>query len=491
MELTRGQQRYIRKNFNRKSPSEIAKILQVSESLVAQYIHTVLNQKTPEEKIGQPKISVSEFSFRNFFIKYKYIFLFFAVLVGILYVNSLGDGFVSDDNAIVSDIKTWTLGKIFSQPLVFLRGLLYFTAYNIAGLNPGAFRLISIIFHLGSVWLVFIILAILYSSISMALIVAGLFAVHPILVESITWISGGVYVQYSFFFLLAFLFYILSKQNKKYFIASCIAYLLALFSSEKAIVLFLMFILYEFSFGSLKKNWKKLLLITSVNSIWILHYIGKVNERLNALEQISYQQRQVYNPFVQVPIAIVSYLKLLIWPDQLTLYHSELFFTVFGYIIHLLLFIAFVGFIIYSYFKKRSVFFWGTFFFIALLPTLNPLGLSWIVAERYVYLGTIGIFAIVALYTKRFFDNEKWKYTAFSIFSMLLILFSIRTIVRNIDWTNEDVLWAATAKTSPSTPNSHNNMEMCISDTASMIKQLKSSKEQLNFNQIMQTYITI
>ena len=39
-----------------------------------------------------------------------------------------------------------------------------------------------------------------------------------------------------------------------------------------------------------------------------------------------------------------------------------------------------------------------------------------------------------------------------------LFALSVRTITRNADWKNQDTLWLATAKTSPSSPQNHNNL---------------------------------
>jgi len=109
------------------------------------------------------------------------------------------------------------------------------------------------------------------------------------------------------------------------------------------------------------------------------------------------------------------------------------------------------------------VFFWLTFFIIPLLPTLTPWGISWVVAERYAYLSTLGIVVIVAI----FFDwlinkygkkNENYRYALYGVFAIIILALSIRTIARNIDWKNEDHLWPATERESPSGQNTHNNM---------------------------------
>ncbi|MBI4039046.1 tetratricopeptide repeat protein, partial [Candidatus Daviesbacteria bacterium] len=108
--------------------------------------------------------------------------------------------------------------------------------------------------------------------------------------------------------------------------------------------------------------------------------------------------------------------------------------------------------------KNKFLFFWLSFFLIALSPTLTPFKLNWIVAERYLYLPSLGIFAGVAFLLDKLAQKRQHKYIIYALFTLTIILLSSRTIMRNIDWKNEDNLWIATGKTSPSSPNTHNNL---------------------------------
>ncbi|MFH1561631.1 MAG: tetratricopeptide repeat protein, partial [Patescibacteria group bacterium] len=109
--------------------------------------------------------------------------------------------------------------------------------------------------------------------------------------------------------------------------------------------------------------------------------------------------------------------------------------------------------------KNREMFFWLSVFIISLLPTLTPLGISWIVAERYVYLGSIGVFVAVAIVIDRLNRIKNIRNLPLILFFAIIVpLLTIRTIVRNRDWKNQDNLWLAAAKTSPSSSQNHNNL---------------------------------
>ncbi len=157
--------------------------------------------------------------------------LILTLLTLVTFGNSLNNAFLSDDIAEIRDNPlVGNLGySISSHPFGFIRLIFYWMALQIGGLNPIFFRSINLFFHIGSTFLIFVILNKLYSK-RPALIVASIFAVHPAISESVVWISGGMYPQYTFFFLLSFLLYLLSKDRIKLYFASVGSFLLAFMS---------------------------------------------------------------------------------------------------------------------------------------------------------------------------------------------------------------------------------------------------------------------
>lgn len=386
------------------------------------------------------------------------IFLFLGSIVFIAYFNSLGNGFASDDRGVIFD-PLLTKIDYFWHPPYFntgTRAILIFFTNQLFGLNPFFFRLPNILAHLGSAFLIYFIVRKLSGKLT-AIFAAAIFAVHPIFTEGVTWISGGPYSFYTFFLLLAFLLYLRAKTLKS-FLLSFMAFYFSLLSSEKAMVFPLILSVYEFSLGNLKANWKKLLPFWSLSLIWIFWLIGPYKVRVAYLSPTSPSEFIQLNPLLQIPVAISSYLQLIFWPDQLTLYHSEMFFSQTEYLFRLIIFLIFLIIILLSFFKNRHVFFWLSFFLISLLPTLTPLGISWIVAERYVYLGTIGIIVVFAMLVIKIAVWVKNDDVFWGTLIIVVILLSVRTMFRNTDWTNEDTLWLSAARTSPSSSQNHNNL---------------------------------
>lgn len=391
----------------------------------------------------------------------KVIFLTLTLLVLITFANSLGNAFVSDDIAEIAQKTTiGDLGYIIrTYSLGIIRHLIYWATYHVAGLTPSAFRITNILFHLGSTILVYLILSNIYKSRRLAFFASSLFAIHPAIAEAFVWISGGIYAQYTFFFLLSFMLYIISSTSYKRYLSAVVFYLFSLMSHPVMPVgLFVVFPLYELCFGNFKKNWVRTLPFFLLSITYLFINLATIPQREETLQQVHYQTKGIDNPLIQIPVAISSYFELLFFPKTLTLYHSELSFGQISYALRSFLTIIFFGLILYGLKKNKSVFFWLSFFFIALSPTLTPFRFNWIVAERYLYLPSIGIFALIGLNLDKMASIGKYKNFIYSIFVIILISLSVRAIIRNIDWKNEDNLWIATGKTSPSSPNTHNNL---------------------------------
>lgn len=402
---------------------------------------------------------VKEFSLRSFLQRNYYYIVFLGILVTICYANSLNNALLSDDlGAITNNPRLGDFNFVLEHPFFFLRPLMYFITYKLAGITPIFYRLPNVIMHFGTASVIFVLLSMI-ASVPIAFFASTLFAVHPLLTESITWVSGGIYTQYTFFMLLALSLYTISKKGNKYvYWISFLSYIFGLSSSEKAIAFFGILFLYELCFFDIKKNWTKLLPFFLISLGWSAVYVLRVGERINNLTSNYYQEQGLENPLWQIPVAISNYLQLIIMPDKLTLYHTEVFYNPVEFAIRALFTVAFLSLLIYMWKKNKWYFFWLSWFIIGLSPTLTPLRIAWVVAERYVYISTIGIFVCIATLCAQAIKNKKYESIIYLVFMIVVLVFIVRTIFRNIDWLNEDNLWIATGKVSPSSFFNHNNL---------------------------------
>ena len=92
----------------------------------------------------------------------------------------------------------------YYRPLMTLG---YMLSYQIAGAVPFSFHLANLLLHALTVWLLFCVLRRL-SGERVALVAAGLFALHPIHTESVAWIAGVTDLDLAVFYILTFLLYL-------------------------------------------------------------------------------------------------------------------------------------------------------------------------------------------------------------------------------------------------------------------------------------------
>src|SRR3989344_4410847 len=431
-------------------------------------------------------------------MKNKKNYLFLGLLVSLVllsYLPSLFSGFVSDDiNAIVeSESLLKHASYIIANPKFIVRSALFYFAYQLGGVNPAFFRSINIIFHIGVVILAYLIIPHFSKKRYLAFFVAALTAVHPVMIESVTWISGGIYTQAAFFLLLSLFLYIKNREqliSKSFWqpavsagrpesdpgqarlaeatakrarmtisrlILSLIFYILALSSSEKTIVFPAILILYEYCFFSLNKNWKKIVPFALISIFWIFLLIPFISPRLEYFKTTRGAGLEPMNPFFAIPQAIGAYLQLFIWPQNLSHYHYDIIFSFGNIVLNFILFFCFICGLVFSFIKNRLLFFFLSFFIIGLGITLNSLGFSWLVAERYVYLPSIGLYFIVGYAFSVLISKKHFNLFGWIVFSIIIVSLFLRTVIRNKDWQNSETLWLATAKASPNYVASQNN----------------------------------
>src|SRR5258708_32694664 len=129
----------------------------------------------------------------------------------LVYANAVVNGFVYDDhsqierNPYIHSFKY--IGKIFGSSLLaqqgkqaapnFYRPIVNFSfllCYELFGLSPYVFHLISLLLNCIVVWLVFVVSVELFSSELLALIHAAFFALHSIHREPLTMSAGVSYL---------------------------------------------------------------------------------------------------------------------------------------------------------------------------------------------------------------------------------------------------------------------------------------------------------
>jgi Flp pilus assembly protein TadD len=165
-----------------------------------------------------------------------------------VYVPAIRAGFIWDDNDYLTENPLITdpggLAKIWfstDQPSQYFP--LVYTTFRVEhavwGMNPLGFHLVNVLLHIANALLLWLILRRL--SIRGAWLAAAIFALHPMQVESVAWVTERKNVLSTLFYLLALLASLRFMESergwRKYYVLGLISYMLALFAKTTACTL--------------------------------------------------------------------------------------------------------------------------------------------------------------------------------------------------------------------------------------------------------------
>ena len=402
------------------------------------------------------------------------------------YFNIFKNEFVWDDHVFIldnEDIRSFSNIPLFFSEDVDglyrpLRSLHYTFVYSLAGKDGFLYHFNSLFFHAIISILVFLIIYEVVGKRNTSLIASLIFAAHPIHTGRVTNITASFDLLGIFFMLWAFYCYIKysNSNNKNYFLFSLLLFLIAVFSSEEAIVLPLLIILYEFSFN--RKEFIEKIKIKKINNIiknfapYFVVALFFILIRFFVLGIKGRMQEYLAGNFFLTMLTMlkvyVYYIYLLIAPINLTLYREvEAVSSLFDFkvIISSLILVSIIFFTI-KYNKNKILFFSVFWFFITLIPFSNILPLQNFMAERYLYVPSIAFSLLVSYLLITIFNidfkNIKIKnivrYGIVFFIFLLLSFYVFSTVNRNNDLKDNLTLWSKTVASNPNNSRAHDNL---------------------------------
>ena len=407
-------------------------------------------------------------------IKKNWVFLALLSLAVItIYWNGMNADFVSDDYASITQnpaINNFWISFNNGNTMSFGTFLIY-KMFGYVSSMP--YHLSGLIWYLMVCVSAFVLLKILFNDEMVAKISMIIFALLPLHVEAVTWISGRIYLILAFYSIMTIICLIgyLELKQKKFLVWSVVFFLLGFltdkprpFASVLIMVIYFMYTGIDKYKEKLRKIWPYafgILIIAGIASIkYVQIRVNSVNSGYNASESV------FYNPFFQYPTAMSKYLQLMLVPVDLTLYHTMYILPVW---LNWLIFLCYITAVIYSYFKDKRYFFALSFIFVASAPSMAPLKVSWLVAERYAFYGSLGFALLLALIYKDYLS--KIKIPALILGIWIMGMYAVRIYFRNIDWQTNHNLWVNTVQVSPNSHNAWNN----IGDDYDKLKQYENS----------------
>ncbi|MGQ9819838.1 MAG: tetratricopeptide repeat protein [Candidatus Kapaibacteriales bacterium] len=361
--------------------------------------------------------------------------------------------FVWDDNILYINrerlIHKFNLVEIFTpqkdrmyMPLTYVLWKLVgeFGKSNAMDYQSAYFHLFNLMLHLANSILAFFIIKKFLKDELLSFMGAIIFALHPIQVESVAWISEARGLLSASFGFIAILvnFYYLRENTKKYFPVILLFLILSILSKPSGIVFPLVLVVTNIMNSKtmslleiFKKNWIYFILLVPFAFIASLGESTKMIEfeapiwlrPILFINSIGFYVYKIFLPFGFSPGYGLS-------PKFLLSHPQYLLFSIIG----VLIIVAFI------FLKDKIIRFSILVFVIGFLPVSNLITFYYqywsTVADRYVYISVLGVGIFFPRLINQFL--RLWKVP---IIVLLGLLFAVLTEQEIKKWQNEFTLW--------------------------------------------------
>lgn len=420
-----------------------------------------------------------------------------AAVAFAVFANSLTGEFVYDDvrqvvrNPLIQDNNL--IGKALTSDVWAFKGdgtytasnywRPTFTAFNILsfrlfGVEPFGWHFLNLLLHAGVCVLIFLLLRRWNLSANLSFIIALIFAVHPVHVESVAWIAGSPDLLFGAAFLGSLWFadkWSAEKKGAVYLIIALVLYALALGAKEVAMLCFPIYFLifsHRQNIAANETNFKKkkssdeqatierktsVFNTTLVFGVIAVAYFFIRWAILGRISQPAENAADLFSAILSAPSVFIFYLKQIMFPVTIgTNYPLRAVegFDVFRFVLPI--FISIAAMILFYLLAKRSFVqkVGLALFILPLLPTMNITAYvpEQIVHDRYLYLPLLGFLLIIFPYLAEILQKkfpEKSEKFLLIIGIVLSVPLAVQTFINNEYWKNELALWEHNIKVDP------------------------------------------
>ncbi len=403
-----------------------------------------------------------DFSFKNPFVpltKNKAIRIIVSIGL-IIFFNSLFNGFVWDDGSYIifnPDFQSFNLLHLLSKNIFNSSGqyrpipAIYFgTLFILFHQNPFFYHIMQLSIHIANSVLVFLLCKHFFPK-KLSLFLSTLFLIHPIQIESVSFIASSDNTLFVFFGLLASLLSLTRYITLKRFTIISLLLFASLLTKETGILFFFPILFYRFV---VKKDVRKFLF--SGLCILLLYgmlrfYIGNVQSP--TITYIPIATVPFLTRLINIPVILFYYIKTLFFPLWLSIDQQWVIRSISFSSFYFPLFIDFLFFSTLCIFgmilhkKGKQYFTTFLFFFIWFIigigAHLQIIPLDMTVADRWFYfpfIGFIGILGVGIEYVSK--QNVQVKKSIIAIGVSILLILSLRTIIRNANWFDNRTLYS-------------------------------------------------
>jgi len=474
------------------------------------------------------------------------LFLTLAVLAAFWQVNNCvfinydDEDYITENSHIQNGITTEGIQWAFTtnraanwHPLTWLSHML---DCQLFGLKPGRHHLTNVFFHIANTLLLFLILNRMTRALWQSAFVAALFALHPLHVESVAWVSERKDVLSAFFWMLtmgAYVFYVERPSLQRY-LPVFILFALGLMAKPMLVTLPFVLLLLDYwplqrfqqkrpaqeihaeahrpvsvdkQKGTSKKKyaekveakaekpadskypwtllrpllWEKIPLfaLTALSSI-ATYVVQQKGGAVVSIEAFPLSER-IANAFV----SYVIYIKKMIWPNDLAIFYPHPGVLPSWQVIGSVLVLLIVTFAVIWVAKKIPYLAVGWLWYVGtLVPVIGIVQVgSQARADRYTYIPLIGLFIMAAWGIPELL--KKWRYRKELLFAssaLSLLCFFIVTWTQVGFWQNSITVFSHALKVTTHNSRAYINLGAAYNDIGNYRKVIEVCDEAIKLD---------
>jgi Flp pilus assembly protein TadD len=381
------------------------------------------------------------------------------------------------------------------HPLTWLSHMLDCELY---GLSPAGHHITNVLLHIANAILLFMVLRRMTGTLWNSAFVAALFALHPLHVESVAWVSERKDVLSTLFWMLTLWFYVGYVRRPVLWRYLVVLLTFAIGLMAKPMLVTLPFVLLLLDYWPLGR-WKPDLL-PSVNTvpqkpattrpIWeklpflvlsALSCVMTVIAQRGALAPVEHVSIQM-----RIANALVSYVKYLektVWPNKLAIYYpypSNLsVYQVIGSSILILL----ISFLVLRVVRRHPYFAVGWFWYLGtLVPVIGLVQVgSQAIADRYSYVPLVGISIAIAWGIPAMIRTS-WRHKPMFLAGtavLLLLCGLIRSWFQLSHWENSTAIFKHTIEVTTDNFVAHDSLGLAMSQQGNLEEAMAQYREAL------------
>ena len=446
------------------------------------------------------------------------VFMVFGQTLRYGFVNFDDDGYFSSNYHVKAGLTwsgvSWAFRTGYASnwhPLTWLSLML---DVELFGTGPSGPHLTNLILHAANAMLLFLLLKRLTGTLWPSAFVAVLFAIHPLHVESVAWVSERKDVLSGLFFMLTLLMYARYAQNcaksqvsgvrwlgsRDYWLA-VLFFALGLMSKPMLVTLpFVLLLLDYWPLGRVTSDkWRVTRFRIPVPQLSSLNHLLLEKLPFLLLSTAScvatvIAQREAIKSMIVLPftlrlnnalVSVVTYITQMVWPANLAAFYPYRFDTPAWQITGAGVLLLFITVLAFRTAQRFPYFLVGWLWYLGMLvPVIGLVQVGGQAhADRYTYLPQIGLYLVIVWVIRDWTAGWRWRrpalgMAAFSVVAVLMVC----SLKQTAYWQSDESLWTHALACTSENYTAHNNLGYVLVAQGQPAEAIKHYQEALAIN---------